>query len=63
MRLEGSLADFVSTLFNGNGRGDVETWCLVPHIPTSIHARSSTQSVANLHRSSHVSSIIFQLPS
>ena len=77
MRLEGLLADFVSTLFNGNGRGDVETWCLVPHIPTSIHARSSTQSVAgcnqvldqvlprvaNLHRSSHVSSIIFRLRS
>ena len=33
MRLEGFVADFVSTLVNDNGRGDVETRCLVPHIP------------------------------
>jgi hypothetical protein len=73
MRLEGFLADFVSTLVNGNGRNDVEMRYLVPHIPASTHARSSTRSVAgcdqvlsqvlprvaDLRRSSHVSSIIF----
>jgi len=75
MRVEGFLADFVSTLVNDNGRGDVETRCLVPYIPASAHARSSTRSVGgcnpvllqvlprmtDLRRSSRVSSIIFQL--
>ncbi len=42
MRLEGFLADFVSTLVNDNERDDIETGSLVPHIPASAHARSST---------------------
>ena len=46
MRLEGFLADFVSTLVNDNRRGDIETECLVPHLPASAHARPSTRSVA-----------------
>jgi len=46
MRLEGILADFVGILVNDNGRGDVETRCLVPYIPASAHARPSTRSVA-----------------
>jgi len=33
MRLEDFLADFVSTLVNDNGRGDIVTICLVPYIP------------------------------
>ena len=44
MHLERFLADFVSTLVNDSGRGDVETRCLVSHIPASTHARSSTRS-------------------
>jgi len=35
MRLEGFLADLVSTLVDDNGRGDVESRCLVPYIPAS----------------------------
>ena len=59
MRLEGFRADFVSTLFNGNGRGDVETWCLVPHIPTSIHARSSIQNVTKFWTKSYLVWLIY----
>jgi hypothetical protein len=40
MRLEGFLDDFVSTIVNDNGRGDVETSCLVPYIPASAHAHT-----------------------
>ena len=75
MRLEGSLADFVSTLVNDSGRGDAEARCLVPHIPASAHARSNTRSpagsnqvlsqalhrVADLRRYLYTSSIIIQL--
>jgi len=32
IRPEGSLTDFVSTLVNDNGIGDVESRCLVPYI-------------------------------
>jgi len=45
MRHEGSLGDFVSTLVNDSGRGDVETRCLVFYVPASAHARSSTQAL------------------
>lgn len=42
MRLEGFLADFVSTLVNDNERRDIDLGSLVSHIPASVHARSST---------------------
>jgi len=61
----------VSTLVNDNGICDVETRCLVPYIPVSAHAQSSTvwkdaikfhsrtpPRVAHLRRFSHVSTII-----
>jgi len=36
MGVEGFLADFVSTLINDNGKGDVETRYLVPQRPCLI---------------------------
>jgi len=49
MRLEGFLADFVSTLANDNERGDVDT-CLALRIPTSAHGRWSTRSMAGCNQ-------------
>ena len=54
MRLEGFLADFVSTLVNDNGRSDVETRYLAPYIPASAHARSSTRSVEGCDSKSYL---------
>ena len=65
MRLEGFSADFVSTLVNDSGRGDVETRCFVYHIPANAHAQSNTHSLAgnNTTKFYHKSYLAWLTPS
>jgi len=59
MRLEGFLADLVSTLVNDDGRGGVEMRCLVPYIPASDQALEVWRDATKSYSKSYFPTLVF----